>query len=189
MSYTIEWYRPANLPADKFEKYARDCKKIIMASRKRKMPVGPVGDDVRATASPESVRFSGGKDGKIDDFILKRELGKEAKTDDNGKVWEKCEVGDFNYGIFVRSAIISLKHYFPEVEIKELPIHKGTCIDEIWIKAKQLCKLNFGYGEDICPGGIADMRKALEQIDKKETGKDKNKKASEVKRTEAQAVV
>ncbi len=137
MGWTHYWERKSEVPAEAFEKAAKDCKVVL-----DKIDVTLAGpqSEGKPIFTSNAIMFNGIKGQGCEAFSI--ELMEQPRRL-NQKVFSYCKTEKLPYDLCVKSTLVVLKHYLGD-HIRVMS--DGT--KEDWSDAIQICMSYVGYGTE-----------------------------------------
>jgi len=141
MGYTHYWYRPLELPRDKWSAFLSDWTKVYDALIFRGIVL--IGSAERLDDPPVMnrwmVAFNG--DPAYEDFLLARTYESPHRMKEDGRCFSFCKTQMLPYDLSVTSCLLVAKHHFGD-----LLIVGSDGDDSGWQAARELCEGVLGYG-------------------------------------------
>jgi len=111
MGYTHYWYRPEELPADEWEAFAENAKKLLAKSPAQL--AGGWGDPgTKPTVDLFTVRFNGKEPESYETFAIERVEKKNPWREDKPDVFRFCKTQYRPYDVVVCAMLQLARHHF-----------------------------------------------------------------------------
>ena len=137
MGYTHYWYKPAELPKDKFKGFIADFKKVVKSNETLSKQV-----DIE-TKTQDLLVFNGIGNQAYETFVFDRIQPLRPNEHKSLEYFNFCKTARMEYDMAVCCAlIIAKKHFKTKITINS----DGANEPEMWIDSKRMCQRTLGYG-------------------------------------------
>ncbi len=145
MGYTHYWYRLPILPAERWEEFLADARRLVEAARARGVRLGApqaeMGSDPVLTGDEVALNGVGAE--SCEWFVIPREIASPRRLNEEGLAFSFCKTQGRPYDLVVTAILVAARHRFAEA----FKVHSDGGEPE-WAAGKQLCQEILGFGAE-----------------------------------------